>query len=801
MALELFRPFVIAQILSKELAFNIRGAGRLIEEGAPEVWAILEDVIKDKYVLLNRAPTLHRLGIQAFRPVLIEGNAIQIHPMVCAAFNADFDGDQMAVHVPLSDEAQFEARELMAANKNLLGPGSGDPIVTPKLLDILLGCYWMTKEVKGERGEGKFFATPNRAISAYEFGVVRLRAKIRVLGGSAKKYDKFEGKPFETTIGRILFNSVLPSDYEFINHEIVGPKEMVRLVEDLISRYGAEAVPEMLDKIKTFGFRYTTRSGITWSMDEVKTPPEKEAIVKAAYEEIAKIQDNFDNGLISADERYRMFIETWTEAKTKVEKALPKTLDPNGSVADMLNSQARASLKQLSQMAGMKGLIVNTAGDIIELPIVPSYKEGLSPLEYFITAHGARKGLTDTALNTAKAGYLTRRLVDVSQDVIIAADDCGEKNGRIVKRDTTAGFDAGIMHNIRGRVLAGDVKDADGKVMYKKGTLLTKIEAVAIDTAGIAEVRVRTPMTCKLSRGICAQCYGLDLGRNTLVSEGEAVGIVAAQAIGEPGTQLTMRTFHKGGIAEAGGDITMGLPRVEEIFEKRLPKNPATLAEIDGTIMDIVDDKRGKIITITGEKTVEHSTLPMRQVIVKKGQEVVKGQSLTDGSINLADLFRLGGKEATEEYIIREINKTYSLQGATIARKHIEVIIKQMFSRSRVKKQGDTLFLTGEIVENSTLAEENERVLVKNGEPATAENLILGISEVSVTTSSWLSAASFQSTSRILIDTAIRSGKDTLRGLKENVIVGRLIPAGTGLRTHANSEEFSEDESDYDENR
>lgn len=791
MALELFRPFVIAEILKRELAFNIRGAGRLMEEGVPEVWAILEEVIKDKHVLLNRAPTLHRLGIQAFRPVLVEGNAIRVHPMVCHAFNADFDGDQMAVHVPLSRKAQAEARDLMAANKNLLGPGNGDPINTPKLLDILLGCYWMTKKVVGDVGEGKFFTNPNRAIAAHDFGIVGLRAMIKVLPGRAKKYEQYEGKVFETTVGRLLFNSVLPSDFPYLNMEIIGSKTMTRLVEDLMGRYGADAVPSVLDKVKAFGYRYAMRSGITWGMDDVKIPPAKKEIVEAAHKEAQVVEKNFGEGLISDEERYRMLIEIWTEVTNKISKLIPATLDPNGSVADMVFSQARGSISQINQMAGMKGLIMTASGQAIELPIIPSYKEGLSPIEYFVTAHGARKGLTDTALNTAKAGYLTRKLVDVSQDVIVAEEDCGEKNGRILRRDDTAGFDLGIGHSVRGRVLAEEIKDKDGKVVFKKGHLVVKRDAIAIEELGTTQVRVFTPTTCKALRGICAKCYGLDLARNLLVAEGEAVGIVAAQAIGEPGTQLTMRTFHKGGIAEVGGDITMGLPRVEEIFEKRIPKIPATIAELDGRVIDIIDDKKGKLIQILGDEkeAVGHLVLPKRTILVKKGQDVKKGELLTDGSANITDLFRYAGREEAEDYIIREITRVYSLQGTSIARKHIEVIVRQMFSRSRVKKPGSSNFLEGELVDNATLARENVRIKEEGGDAASAENIILGISEVSLSTPSWLASASFQNTSRILIDTALRGGKDYLRGLKENVIVGRLIPAGTGIKSRVEEAE------------
>jgi DNA-directed RNA polymerase subunit beta' len=781
MALELFRPFVIAKILEKELAFNIRGAGRLMEEGVPEVWAILEDVIKDKRVLLNRAPTLHRLGIQALQPVLIEGNAIQLHPLVCTAFNADFDGDQMAVHVPLSVEAQKEAKELMAANKNLLGPGNGDPIVIPKKLDIILGCYWMTRIIEGEKGEGKIFTNPNRAIAAYDFGFLGLRAKIKVLPNESVKYAAFEGKVFDTTVGRLLFNSVLPTDYPFINGEVTG-KEMTALGEDLIIKYGADAVPEVLDKLKSFGYRYATRSGITWGMDDLRIPTEKKEIVKTARDEAANVEQNYQDGFLSDDERYRMLIEIWSGVHDRIGKLIPKTLDPRGSVYDMVISKARGSLLQITQMAGMKGLIVNTTGEVIELPIIPSYKEGLSPLEYFITTHGARKGLTDTALNTAKAGYLTRKLVDVSQDTIITTIDCGDKKGRMIRRNDATFFDSGIVHNVRGRVLAQDLKNNDGEIVYKKGSVIYKKDAYKIDELGVPEVWVRSPLTCLLPRGVCAHCYGLDLGKNAIVKVGEAVGIIAAQAIGEPGTQLTMRTFHVGGVAEAGGDITMGLPRVEEIFEKRAPKSAAVLSEVDGTVMDIKDDKKGKIITILGEKSIDHLAPPRRGILVKKGQLVKKGDFLSEGAANLNDILRLLGRNKAEQYILHEIDRVYSLQGVTIARKHIEIVVRQMFSRSKIKKVGDTLFLAGEVVDNDYLAEENNRMKEEGGELAIGDNLILGISEVALTTSSWLSAASFQNTSRVLIDTALKGGVDKLRGLKENVIVGRLIPAGSGTR-------------------
>lgn len=789
MALELFRPFVISKILDRELAFNIRGAGKLIDEGDSEVWEILEEVIQNKYVLLNRAPTLHRLGIQAFNPILIEGNAIRVHPLVCTAFNADFDGDQMAVHVPLSDEAQKEAGELMAANKNLLGPGNGDPIVNPSL-DIVLGCYWMTKMVDGDTGEGKFFPSPNSAITAYDFNVVGFRANIKVLPTDSPKYAAFEGKPFETSVGRLLFNSVLPKDFPYINKEI-DKKGLGGIVNDLIEYYGFEKTPAILDKIKDFGYKYITKSGITWSLDEVMVPKEKKEIISIAREKANEVKRQYEEGLLSEEEKYRKTIEVWQGAKDSIEEVIPATLEEHGSVSDMINSGARGSISQIVQMAGMKGLIVNTAGRTIDFPIIPSSKEGLSPVEYFVTTHGSRKGLADTALNTAKAGYLTRRLVDVAQDAIITEEDCGDKEGKLVTKENLVGFEVPISKNIRGKVLLKDVVDAKGNTLFKKGDLLFKKDAIEIEEAGIEEVYVRSPLTCKALYGICRVCYGLDTGRNKLIERGEAVGIIAAQAIGEPGTQLTMRTFHAGGIASVGGDITQGLPRVEEIFERRIPKSAAVISVSDGEVMEIEDTPDGKVIVILpdiGEgknkknEKIEYTVPIKRMPIVKVGDKVKKGDLLTDGSANIAELFKYGGKSKAENYIINEVNKIYELQGASISRKHIEVIIRQMFSRRKIKESGDTSFAVGSIVEYGEFVKENDKVSEKGGEKAKAEEVVLGISDVAITTKSWLSAASFENTTRVLIEAAIRGKEDELRGLKENVILGRLIPAGTGLK-------------------
>lgn len=812
MALELFRPFVISKLLEEELAYNIRGANRLIDDQVPEVWAILEEVIKNKYVLLNRAPTLHRLGIQAFRPILIEGNAIQVHPLVCSAFNADFDGDQMAVHVPLSDEAQYEAAELMAANTNLLSPGNGEPIVNPSQ-DIVLGCYWMTRVVSGEKGEGKIFSNPNSAITAYDFGEVGFRAKIKVVGTrDKKKYEEFGDKPFETSVGRLLFNSVLPNDFPYINTEVTK-KTLSMLVNDVIVKYGTEKTPNILDKIKTFGFKYATSSGVTWGMSDIRVPDEKNDLVIQGRKDAEEIQNQYNDGLLSDEERKRKIIEVWQGVRDTIEGLMPGTLVPDGSADTMITSGARGSISQILQMAGMKGIIINTAGEALDFPIIPSNKEGLSPLEYFVTTHGSRKGLADTALNTARAGYLTRRLVYVADNAIIAEEDCGTREGRVIQRNNVSGFAVSLAKNIRGRVLAKDVVNEKGEILYKRGTLISKDDARNIEDSGVPEVIVRSPLACKTLRGLCRQCYGIDLGCNQLVNIGEPVGIVAAQAIGEPGTQLTMRTFHAGGIASSSGDITMGLPRVEEIFERRTPKSKAVVSVSDGKVMEIRNNGKEKVIVVLAEKEakktkkknneIEYAIPFKRTPLVQEGADIKKGDVLTDGSVDLSELFKYAGREKTEQYIIDEINKIYELQGASISRKHIEVIIKQMFSRVRVKDAGDTDFVVGSVVELSEFTRQNDAVKERGGEEAKGDSLVLGITEVSLSTRSFLSAASFQHTSRVLIDVAIKGTVDDLSGLKENVIIGRLIPAGTGIEgdLFEEKEEYTEDtNSDSGEN-
>jgi DNA-directed RNA polymerase subunit beta' len=787
MALELFRPFVIGKLLEREIAYNIRGAGKLIDDAIPEVWAILEEVIEDKYILLNRAPTLHRLGIQAFKPRLIEGNAIQVHPLVCTAFNADFDGDQMAVHVPLSEEAQMEAREIIASDKNILKPGNGEPTLSAKLLDIILGCYWVTKEVPGEKGEGKIFESPNSAISAADYGEVSLRAKVTVLGTDTPKYAAFEGKPFETTAGRLLFNAVLPKDYPYVNAEI-RLKRLGALVNDIIELHGIDAVPDILDRVKNFGFRYATKSGTTWGLDDIKVPEGKLAVVEAGRRRVETVLEQWNDGLLSEEEKARKSIEIWTDVKMQVEKLIPDTLEENSSVHDMLNSGARGSMGQITIMAGMKGLVQNIANQTVEFPILSSSMEGLTPIEYFTTTHGSRKGLADTALNTARAGYLTRRLFDVAQDAIITEEDCGGKEGIVMSGENAAGIEIPLSKNIRGRFLAEDVAADDGTVLFPKGHFLTKHDAQEIENKGIKAVTVRSPLSCKSIQGICQRCYGLDLGKNKLVDLGEAVGTVAAQAIGEPGTQLTMRTFHAGGVA--GVDITSGLPRVEEIFDKRIPKNAAVVASVDGTVTDIKDTGKEKIITVLadegekvkgGKKEIEYSAYVRRTPFVKVGDHVKKGDLITDGSADIEEVFKYGGRAAAEAYIISEVNKIYELQGSSFSRKHMEVIIRQMFSRRKIKDAGDTGFSVGDIVEYSEFQKENKRTKEAGGEEAKGELLVRGITEVALTRKSFLSASSFQNTTRILINSAIRGAEDPMTGLKENVLIGRLIPAGTGF--------------------
>lgn len=774
MALELFKPFVIQKIIEMGLAHNIRNSNRLIEQAPPEVWAILEEVIANRKVLLNRAPTLHRLGVQAFKPLLIEDLAIQIPPLVCTAFNADFDGDQMAVHLPLSSDAQSEAKELMLSSLNLLKPATGDPIVTPTQ-DIVLGCYFLTKVMGNALGTGKIFSSRNEAILAHESGIIDINALIKI-----SDLDK----KLETTVGRLVFNSVLPTDFKFVNHLVVK-KELSKIIGEIISKYGTQESKVYLDAIKKIGFEYATRSGISWGMDDLVVPPEKSKIVEDAETEEALIRKQYEEGSLTQDERRERTIEVWKKANDLLSKKIvPKTLHPDSSVYQIIDSGARGSWSQPAQMMGMKGLVQNPQGDTMELPVKSSYKEGFNVLEYFISTHGSRKGLTDTALKTASAGHLTRRLVDVSQDLIVREFDCRTKEGVAVVRKDGLEFGHTFVSRLFSRTALEDVK-AGNKILVRGGEVISRETAELIEAGKIEAVKIRSPITCKTLYGICSKCYGYDLGNNQLVKIGEAVGIVAAQSIGEPGTQLTMRTFHIGGVA--GADITHGLPRVEEIFEARPPKGKAFLVEEDGEVTAIEERGLIKVIKVKTklknkkEKILEYAVPRSAWVYVKAGDRVQKGAQLSEGPLDLRELFKLKESHAVERYILNEVQKIYLSEGAAINNKHIEIIAKKMFSRLRVTEPGDTDFVRGDIVEKSVFLETNRKIKSSNGLQAKAEQILMGVTKVALSTESFLSSASFQETARVLINAAAEAKTDRLRGLKENVIIGRLIPAGTGL--------------------
>jgi len=780
MALELFKPFVIKKVLEKELAYNVRGASRLIEAETDEIWAILEEVVKDKLVLLNRAPTLHRLGIQAFQPILVEGEAIRIHPMVCKAFNADFDGDQMAVHLPLSDEAQKEARELMLSTFNLLKPATGTPVVT-LYQDIVLGCYWLTKikSSSEKRNNIPLFGSPEEAILASDLGIINLKEKIKVRGIKGKKSREF----VETIVGRIIFNQVLPEDYPFSNEEI-NVKKLEKIVGEILDNYSIETVEAILDRVKELGFEYSTIAGITWGIDDLIVPPEKPKIIEAAEKEISRIEDHYKKGLLSREEKSIKVIEIWTKAKTEIERLVPKTLPEHGPVFQMIDAGARGSWAQPVQMTGMKGLVINPVGQIIELPVKSSFKEGFDVLEYFISTHGARKGTADTALRTSTAGYLTRRLVDVSHEVMIFEEDCGDRTGIEIFRKDADEIGQNFLFKIIGRITLDKIKNPETKTtILKEGEIIDWKAAEKIVDAQIEKVRVHSPLSCKSVRGVCQKCYGWDLGKNQLIKLGEAVGIVAAQAIGEPGTQLTMRTFHTGGVA-GGGDITFGLPRVQEIFEARIPGGKAEISQVEGKVIEITQDRVIKVVASKNPKTeiVEYKIPENMAIYVKPGQIIKKGQQLCEGNLDLQEFFKMTDKLETERYIVKEIQRIYFSQGAVIHDKHVEVIVRQMFSRIRIKNIGDSSFSPGEIVERAKFLEENEILKKEKKTQAKGVPILLGISRVALTTDSFLSAASFQETSRVLIKAAIEGKEDKLRGLKENVIIGKLIPAGTGFR-------------------
>jgi len=767
-ALELFRPFIINRLVETNLASNVRSAGKLIEEREEVVWDILEEIIGKHLVLLNRAPTLHRLGIQAFKPVLIEGKAIQIHPLVCMAFNADFDGDQMAVHLPLSREAQREAAEIMLSARNLLKPATGEPITFPTK-DIVLGCYWITKRKKGLLGEGKIFPNREEAILAYQFGQVHLKTKIKV---------RLAGSIIETCVGRIIFNETLPKGLRFIN-QTMNQKRLKNLIAEVLENYGEEITTATLDKIKKLGFKYVTCSGISWGIDDLHVPRGKKELIEEAEGKVGAVKNQYEKGLLSEPERKTKVIEIWEETRAKVAELVRNAFREDEPVFSMADSGARGSWSVITQMMGMRGLMVNPAGETIEMPVKSSFKEGLNILEYFISTHGARKGLADTALRTSKAGYLTRRLVDVAQDVVVREKDCGDVDGTEIFREDEE--DLGISFGTRliGRVAAQDLKVKE-KLVVKRGEIISPHQARLIDKTGLNIIRVRSVTSCKTRRGVCQKCYGFNLGRNKLVEIGEAVGVVTAQAIGEPGTQLTMRTFHTGGVA-SGGDITQGLPRVEEIFEARTPKGKAVISHVDGRVLDVVEVKGQKIVKIVSKGQIKEYEIPRRAACwVKKGDRIYRGKQLCEGHVDLKELFKVAGKEALARYILREIQAIYSSQGINISDKHIEVIVRKMLSFLRVKDSGDTNLIPGSIVEKAYFEEENQKTKKKK---AQGEPLILGITKASLSTESFLSAASFQQTARVLIDAAVMGKVDRLRGLKENVIIGKLIPAGTGYKS------------------
>ncbi len=812
MALELFKPFVIRKLIEQEIAHNIRGAGRIIEERHPVIWAILEEVIQNRMVLLNRAPTLHRLGIQAFQPILIEGHAIQIHPLVCTAFNADFDGDQMAVHLPLTEEAQHEAHTLMVSSHNLLKPANGTPIVMPTK-DMVLGCYWVTVLEEGARGEGKVFSSEEEAILASDFGEADLRAKVKVRmvkhhqdvqEMKGKDADKNVRAPIiETSVGRILFNRILPKGFDYVNDEMRS-KNLEGLIARFIKYYGSDVAPAILDNIKKFGFEYATRSGISFGVNDLQTPKEKKAIIKKAEEEAAMIVSQYQKGLLTDWERYTRIVEIWLGVKEAVLGELKKAMPRYGSVYSMIDSGARGQWVQMNQMSGMKGTVLNPSGRVIELPIISSYKEGLNVLEYFISTHGARKGTADTALKTAAAGYLTRRLVDVSQDVVLSSEDCGTKKGIMITRADSDDIGKPLSSRLVGRTIAEDVKSGN-TVLGKKGIIIDDELAKKIDESGVDHVPVRSPITCDGLRGICQKCYGWDLSNNKPIKLGEAAGIIAAQAIGEPGTQLTMRTFHIGGVA-GSGDITSGLPRVEEVFEARHPKGEALLSDVDGEVVEILELNKEKIIRVKVEgalkvekkasiKEKKGKAAPAKEgeirefritrgigLLVEKGSKITRGMMLTEGHADLYTLYKLTNSGEVQRYIIQEVQKIYSRQGASIHDKHIEVIVRQMFARVKIKDIGDTSFTVGEVVSKTRFREENARMVRDGKRKATAIQLLFGITKSALNTDSVFSAASFIETNRVLINAAIDGKKDHLRGLKENVIIGHLIPAGTGFR-------------------
>ena len=812
MAVELFKPFVMRELVGRGIAQNIKNAKRMVERLRPEVWGILEEVIKDHPVMLNRAPTLHRLGIQSFEPVLVEGRAIKLHPLVCEAFNADFDGDQMAVHLPLSPEAQAESRYLMLSTNNLLKPQDGKPVAVPRL-DMILGSYYLTMVLDGEKGEGKYFKDPDEAIMAFENHEVAIHAKIFVR--VSKEIDgEIKTKKIETSVGRIIFNQGIPQDLGFIDrnedpfqYEISFPvmkKSMGQIIERVIRIHGLTESAEVIDYIKALGFKYSTLAGITFSMDDVKVPPAKKELLAEADEKVSNIRKQYARGLITNEERYNAVINVWEDTTKKVSNAMEENFDELNPIYMMVKSGARGNMNQLRQIAGIRGLMASTTGKAVEIPIRSSFAEGLDALEYFISAHGARKGLSDTALRTADSGYLTRRLVDVSQDIIVREHDCGTHEGIIVYdiKDGNQIIEK-MQERLIGRYPVEDVINPKTKeLIVDTDTMITEDIADKIVEAGIEKLEVRSVIGCHSKQGVCQKCYGMGLARRNLVSIGESVGIVAAQSIGEPGTQLTMRTIHSGGVAGVA-DITQGLPRVEELFEARKPKGLAIISEIDGKVK-IKETKKKKEVIVTSGDNSKTYTIPFgSKMRVKDGDMVVAAQPLIEGSINPAEILEIKGPEGVFEYLITEVQKVYRNQGVDINDKHVEVIGRQMLKKVRVEDNADTDMFPGTLIDMYEFADKNEEAVAQGKRPATGKRVLLGITKASLATDSFLSAASFQETTRVLTEAAIKGKVDDLVGLKENVIIGKLIPAGTGMQKyqniHINTEKELEETSDIEE--
>ena len=808
MAIELFKPFVMKELVQNGTAHNIKNAKKMVERLQPEVWDVLEEVIKEHPVMLNRAPTLHRLGIQAFEPILVEGKAIKLHPLVCTAFNADFDGDQMAVHLPLSVEAQAECRFLLLSPNNLLKPSDGGPVAVPSQ-DMVLGIYYLTQERPGAIGEGKFFKSVNEAILAYENQVITLhsRIKVRVTKTLADGTDKTA--TVESTLGRFIFNEIIPQDLGFVDREVegnellleidfhVGKKQLKQILEKVINTHGATATAEVLDHVKAIGYKYSTRAAMTVSISDMTVPPQKPEMIQKAQDTVDKITKNFKRGLITEEERYKEVVETWKTTDDALTHALLTGLDKYNNIFMMADSGARGSDKQIKQLAGMRGLMADTTGHTIELPIKSNFREGLDVLEYFMSAHGARKGMSDTALRTADSGYLTRRLVDVSQDLIIREMDCCEGKeipGMYVKAFTDGKEEIeSLQERITGRFSCETIKNKDGEILVKANHMITPKRAARIMSEGVdangkpfEQIKIRTILNCKSHVGVCAKCYGSNMATGEPVQVGESVGIIAAQSIGEPGTQLTMRTFHNGGVA--GGDITQGLPRVEELFEARKPKGLAIITEISG-VATLKDTKKKREIIVTNSETGESKTylIPYgSRIKVQDGVYLDAGDELTEGSVNPHDILRIKGVNAVQDYMLREVQRVYRLQGVEINDKHIEVIVRQMMKKIRIEDNGDTELLPGTMVDILDFEDINEEMIAQGKEPAEGKQVMLGITKASLATNSFLSAASFQETTKVLTEAAIKGKVDPLIGLKENVIIGKLIPAGTGMKRYRN---------------